>query len=213
MKNKTTKLLSALCLTTALSSASFAQEEAPLPISGNVTIASDYVWRGLTQTDGEPAIQGGFDYAHESGFALGVWGSNVDFGSDASAEFDLYGSYAGEVDGFGYEVGYISYNYPSESAIDFEEVYVGGSYANVGLTYYKGLDDANDYVEASYGITVEGVDLSIMVGDYEDSYDLYGVGIGKSYGGLDFALNYTNTDPDNGSSGESNTVFSMSKSF
>ncbi len=223
MKN-TKKLLLALSLTASFTAASFAGEEVASPISANVTITSDYVWRGLTQTDGEAAIQGGFDYAHESGFAAGVWGSNVDFESvaavgtvtaavNADVEFDLYASYSSEVNEFGYELGYIAYRYPGAAASNFEEVYLGGSYAGVGATYYFGVSDAEDYFELSYALPIEEVDLSVLYGDYDNSYDYYGVGIGKSFGGLDFALNYTNTDPHDGSNGESNTAFSISKSF
>ena len=50
--------------------------------SGNVALTTDYVWRGVSQTDEGPAVQGGFDYEHESGFSAGVWGSNVDFDGD-----------------------------------------------------------------------------------------------------------------------------------
>ncbi|SMM98451.1 conserved hypothetical protein [uncultured Candidatus Thioglobus sp.] len=220
MKNLTKKLLLTTCLTATLVSASFAaEEEAVSPISANVTIANDYVWRGLTQTDGELAIQGGFDYDAGNGFAAGVWGSNVDFNSDASSEFDLYASYSGEVDDFGYEVGYIAYRYPSESAIDFEEAYVGGSYAGVNLTYYAGLGEFDDgatvenYVEVSYDLPIEEVGVSVLYGDYKNGYDYYGIGIGQSFSGLDFGLNYTKTSPDDGGDGENNTVFSISKSF
>lgn len=219
MKNKTKKILLALSLTATFSSVSLAEEEAVSPISANVTIASEYVWRGLTQTDGEPAIQGGFDYAHESGFAAGIWGSNVDFGG-AQSEFDLYASYSGEMNDFGYEVGYIAYRYPGSVGNDFNEAYIGGSYAGANLTYYAGLGDfsdggaeVDDYVEVSYDLPIEGVDVSVLYGDYDNSHNYYGVGIGKSFGGIDFALNYTDTDPDNGTSGESNTVLSISKSF
>ena len=47
-------------------------------VSANVSIASDYIWRGMTQTDGI-AVSGGFDYAADSGFYAGIWGSNVNF--------------------------------------------------------------------------------------------------------------------------------------
>src|ERR1035437_10292702 len=47
------------------------------PLTGNMTIATDYIFRGLTQTKGKPAIQGGFDYAHPSGFYVGTWLSNI----------------------------------------------------------------------------------------------------------------------------------------
>jgi uncharacterized protein (TIGR02001 family) len=76
--------------------------------SGNVAMASDYSFRGISQTDRKPAIQGGLDLAHPSGIYLGTWGSSVNFGEDLSAgqraqmELDVYGglrrSVAGLVD-------------------------------------------------------------------------------------------------------------------
>ncbi len=212
MKNN--KILTGLFAGLLLTSASITLTQAEdSPISANVTIVSDYVWRGVTQTDDEIAIQGGFDYDAGNGFAIGVWGSNIDFNSTASSEFDLYGSYGGEMNDLGYEIGYIAYRYPSESAIDFEEIYITGSYNSFGLTYYNGLDEAKDYVEASYDFDLEDVGISVLYGDYEDSYSVYGVGIAKSYIGLDFGLNYTSTDHDDNSEGKNNTVFSVSKSF
>ena len=63
-------------------------------ISGNVTLATDYILRGLSQTDHQPALQGGFDWEHPFGFYLGVWGSNVHFQDlPASLELDGYGGY------------------------------------------------------------------------------------------------------------------------
>ena len=53
-------------------------------VSANVSFASDYIWRGMTQSDG-PAIQGGFDFAAESGFYAGLWGSNVNFNDGAGS--------------------------------------------------------------------------------------------------------------------------------
>ena len=53
-------------------------EDSPHSLSGNVSMASDYLFRGISQTGGDAAIQGGLDYSHSSGFYLGTWGSNVD---------------------------------------------------------------------------------------------------------------------------------------
>ena len=61
-------------------------------VSANVSFASDYVWRGMTQSDG-PAIQGGFDFESESGFYAGIWGSNVNFNDGAGSELDYYAGY------------------------------------------------------------------------------------------------------------------------
>ena len=65
-------------------------------VSANVSFTSDYIWRGMTQSDG-PAIQGGFDYASEGGFYAGIWGSNVNFNDGAGSELDYYFGYGFEI--------------------------------------------------------------------------------------------------------------------
>src|SRR5215218_7692892 len=69
-------------------------------LTGNVGLFSQYIFRGLTQTDREPALQGGFDYAHSSGFYAGTWASNISWLRDAGAyrsggslEWDFYGGW------------------------------------------------------------------------------------------------------------------------
>jgi uncharacterized protein (TIGR02001 family) len=98
-----------------------AEPASPHTLTGNFGIFSQYIFRGLTQTDKEPAIQGGFDYAHSGGFYAGTWGSNVswlrDFGAytgGASLELDIYGGYKGTIGktDFGYDVGLLYYWYP-----------------------------------------------------------------------------------------------------
>lgn len=92
------------------------------PFTGNFTIASEYLYRGIAQTRGKPAIQGGFDYAHPSGFYVGTWGSNISWigdtapGASASLELDIYGGYKGAITGdLGYDVGVLTYNYPGSN--------------------------------------------------------------------------------------------------
>ncbi len=74
---------------------------APAPFTGNFTLASEYIYRGIGQTNRKPAVQGGFDYAHASGLYVGVWGSNISWLSDlpgdisSSIEIDVYGGYKG----------------------------------------------------------------------------------------------------------------------
>jgi uncharacterized protein (TIGR02001 family) len=74
--------------------------EPPYTLTGNFGIYSQYIFRGLTQTDQKPAFQGGFDFTHESGFYLGTWGSNISWLSDSGAcnhgcslEWDFYGGW------------------------------------------------------------------------------------------------------------------------
>jgi len=77
-------------------------------VSANVAIQTDYVWRGISQNQEDPSIQGGFDYAHDSGFYAGVWGASVDFGGAESTEFDVYGGWGTELEnGLGIDIGVI----------------------------------------------------------------------------------------------------------
>jgi uncharacterized protein (TIGR02001 family) len=95
-------------------------DDAPYKFTGNVTLASEYIYRGIEQTAGKPAIQGGFDFTHSSGFYLGVWGSNISWISDglpgttASVEMDVYGGYKNTFAGgdWNYDIGVLSYVYP-----------------------------------------------------------------------------------------------------
>ncbi|WP_126447396.1 TorF family putative porin [Sulfuricystis multivorans] len=99
-----------------------AADPAPTPehgFTGNITLASEYLYRGIAQTRGNPALQGGFDYAHSSGLYAGIWGSNISWisdavaGASASLEIDVYGGYKGAItDDFGFDVGVLTYNYP-----------------------------------------------------------------------------------------------------
>jgi uncharacterized protein (TIGR02001 family) len=109
----------------ATSAPAMAQEEAEpdFSFSGNIAITNDYVFRGFTQTNEDFAVQGGFDLAHSSGFAIGAWASNVEFldeagGNSSSVEIDLYASFSGTFGNsiFGYNIGAIYYLYPGDPA-------------------------------------------------------------------------------------------------
>ena len=110
-------------------------QDNPLPgsVSGNVALVSDYVFRGVSQTSNEVAVQGGFDWDTGAGFHFGVWGSSLNF-ADANAattEVDLYGGYGGTIDNFSYDVGFIYYWYPgAPGALNYDlwEVYGKAGY-------------------------------------------------------------------------------------
>src|SRR5215510_13079620 len=84
-------------------------------VTGNIALVSDYRFRGITQTFEEPALQGGFDYAHASGLYLGNWNSNVSQGAGypgGNLEMDFYGGWKKAFGDFGLDVGFIYYYYP-----------------------------------------------------------------------------------------------------
>ena len=143
-------------------------------VSANVSFTTDYIWRGMTQSDG-PAVQGGFDYEADSGFYAGFWGSNVNFNNGNGQELDYYAGYGFSLGDVGVDVGYITYDYPdSDPDLKFEEIYLGFSFGDLGLTYASGQDEAPDYIEVSYGLGP----VSFSYGDYDE----YGENTTISYG-------------------------------
>ena len=118
----------ALAASGLFATAAFAQTapaaapEAPevSPITANVTVTNDYRYRGITQTNYQPAIQGGFDYAHESGLYIGNWNSTINWisnstgnGVKAPIEMDFYGGFKKELigEGFASDFGILQYYY------------------------------------------------------------------------------------------------------
>ena len=183
-------------------------------VSANVSFASDYIWRGMTQSDG-PAVQGGFDYASDGGFYAGIWGSNVNFndstGSGNGAEFDYYFGYGFEMGGVGVDLGYVAFDYPgNEDDLDFEEIVLGLSMGDLGLTFAMGQDGAPDYTEVSYGIGAVGVSY----GQYDDYGDNFSISYGFTCGTYDCGIGYYDFS-DDGYSGmdEDALVFSVSASL
>jgi len=104
-------------------------------LTANVSVTNNYIWRGLTQTINEAAVQGGIDYASDSGFYAGTWVSNVSYDSDDaySYEHDMYFGFAGETETFSYDIGYLYYNYDSNAGYDFSEVYGSLGFGNLSV--------------------------------------------------------------------------------
>src|SRR5687768_146111 len=130
---KKTVLAAALAAAVAPMPALAADPPPEHTLTGNVGIYSQYIFRGLTQTDREPALQGGFDYAHRSGFYLGTWGSNISwlrenfttivagvpvvqgtYQQGGSLELDFYGGYKMSFGDFGLDLGTLYYYYPGK---------------------------------------------------------------------------------------------------
>ena len=123
MKLKATLLLSTLVLSGAVMAQ--AQAEPDYTLSYNIGAVTEYRYRGISQTGKKPALQGGIDFAHKSGFYLGTWASTIRWIKDSSndvasakgrAEVDLYGGYKGRItDTFGFDVGGLQYWYPGNT--------------------------------------------------------------------------------------------------
>lgn len=132
---KSVPALAAAMLVSAAAAPAFAQETGPteptpaLTVSGAVTVASDYRFRGVSQTDNEMSVQGGITVAHESGAYAGVWASNLagwgTFGG-ANMELDLIAGYKARLsDRATLDIGLTWYVYPGGAdKTDFAEPYV-----------------------------------------------------------------------------------------
>ncbi len=171
--------------------------KSPHTFTGNVGLFSQYIFRGLTQTNRKPAIQGGFDYAHDSGFYAGVWASNISWisdgyapGSSQSVEADTYlGWKVALPSDFGIDVGFLRYNYPGQAPLagwfpgtgkaDTNELYAAGSWKWITLKYSYSLGDTfgikdargSSYIDLTAAVPVAdtGFTITAHVGRQEYS--------------------------------------------
>ena len=178
----------------------------------NVALSNEYMWRGMTQSDGQAAVSGGFDISGESGAYFGVWGSNVEYGDDATMELDYYLGYAGETEGgLSYDIGYLLYDFPGAD-YDAEEIYLGLSYNLFGVTYYAGQDDAPDNVEFSVALGESGVGFTY--GDYDEigKYTILSYDLPVDLAGLTVSLSWNDIDYDDDMA-EDDDVFAITLSM
>jgi uncharacterized protein (TIGR02001 family) len=153
-KSAMKKLILSAAILAAFASSASAQSAAPASphtFTGNLTLATDYRFRGISQTFRQPAIQGGFDYSHSSGFYLGNWNSNVSgvqFANGGSIEMDFYGGYKFELaKDLTADIGFLYYYYPGSSIgttgtkYDNAEIYVGAAYKWFSAKYSHGTTD------------------------------------------------------------------------
>ncbi len=201
MKTQIKLALSAAALTAVLGSSAFAAG-----LSGNVGVASNYIWRGITQTLDQAAVSGGLDYDFGNGFSLGTWASNVDFGTASEYELDLYGAYGGKIGPADYSIGFTQFRYPVGVSEYFTELNGGLGYGPVSLdvAYTVGSDDNNRsefakgdiYVALSGSMEVKpGLSLGLALGRYDfddatgDDYNHAQISLSKN--DFTFALDKT----------------------
>lgn len=174
------------------------------PLTGNVGMASNYIWRGATQSNDEAAVSGGIDYAHESGLYAGTWvsslSSSTDEGHDAGDnttstqyEQDLYIGYAGEAGPISYDVSYIMYTYPVGEKVyaDFEEIIASVGYGPVTFTLAPTIGVESD--PGATGTKYEDHIYMSVAAEFEVKKDLM---LGLVYGvyDIDEAPATTNSD-------------------
>ena len=189
-----TASITLLTLTAAASFAQSAPAAAPaFTTTGNLAFTSDYVFRGITQTGGHTALQGGFDVAHTSGLAAGVWASNVSW-AQTTLEVDLYANYGFSLTkDVAASVGYIAYVYEGNSSLNTGEI-------NASLSAYGFTAKASHAVTDYFGIVGSGT------GYYELNY-AYEFPAAK---GLALSLHYGVTDGKNAADNDEDYSIALS---
>ncbi|WP_299199975.1 TorF family putative porin [uncultured Amphritea sp.] len=213
-----------IALSTVITSAAILSAQAQADVSATVSLVSDYVYNGVSNTDNDPTLQGSVDWYNDAGFYAGVWASGLDEGfySSAEVEIDYYAGYAGSInDDFGYDLGYAFYTYPGANdagaELNYGELYGSVTYkesttAKVQLSdNYSGEIGNSVVVSLSHTISLpEDFSLTLdaahtkLLDDKaaayygsdagDDSYTNWGISVAKSVAGFDLSLGYTDNN-------------------
>jgi uncharacterized protein (TIGR02001 family) len=177
-------------------------------VTSTITVTTDYDFRGISQSAGDPALQASLDWSGDSGLSAGIWASNVDFGpgTDSDVEIDLYGGYSMSLsDDLSWDVGGVYYLYQGDGDdIDYLELSTGLSYKSFSTKLWFSPDFVNSdesawYIEANYSFALPqdfSLDLhaGYNFGDYWKlagaEYFEYSIGVSKTLGNFDLNLKW-----------------------
>lgn len=141
-------------------------------ISGQYGISSDYMWRGISQSNGNPAINFGIEQQLGAGFYAGAWASTIDFNDDNNVELDLYGGYSIGGNNWNIDLGYIAYRYDHDNDLNFDEVYLSVAYGPVKVGSYHDEDNDRqyDFIDVSLPF-LKFADVTLHYGDQDGFSD------------------------------------------
>jgi uncharacterized protein (TIGR02001 family) len=203
-------------------------------VTRNIGITSDYVWRGVSQSDSEESLFGGVDLTSGM-FYAGVWAGQVDFGGDANAEVDFYAGVKPSLGPVTLDLGVLYYAYPQETNINVVEVKaaagvdLGGGFSLTGSTFYS--PEVGDGGPSSfYGEIAAGYDIPANLGpfdlslaasignfSYEDTledYSNYRIAVsGATENGWTLVGAYTDTDVENVDAADGRFSVTLTKGF
>ena len=190
--------------------ASAQDDEASGGFGWNAALTSEYLYRGVSQSDDHPALQLDASYGFASGFYVGAWASNVDFGDSTDAEIDTFIGWNGDLaDGVNLDVQVNRYNYVNQpSDVDYAYNELIGK-LTFDERYGVTLGYTNDYLALGESSTYLAVDGSWEVGKGIDftagaaytrnsgglpGYADYSVGLNRDFGPVNVALQYVGTN-------------------
>lgn len=203
--------------------------------SASMAGTSDYVFNGVSQTQEKPAVQVGMGANFDSGFYVGTWASNVDFGDEAQEEWDFYTGYSANfAEDWNYDLAINQYTYVGESNYNYPEVSAAitaptQTRLKAWYTWEQGgvSDLKHAYVQLHQGYKINdiwGLEASYTYNkalsgtgastywDGRDNFKNWLVGVTASYNGFDFALNYQDTSM-NLDTANARAVFTVTKNF
>lgn len=183
-------------------------------LSGDLGVVSDYVFRGVSQSNQNPAVQAGLSYSFDNGFYVGTWASQVDFNSEADAEVDFFAGYAFDIsDNIAADVQVLRYVYPDEGALNYNELIftltvldnLSATLAYTDDIYNYDVDGY--YVGLGYDIALPGeLTLTPAVGysrfaagslsDSSESYMDWSLSLARDFGPVSASLSYHDTNSD-----------------
>jgi len=222
----------AVAITMLGATAAAQADDSPITFSGTVALATDYVFRGYSQTDTDPAYQAGLTASHESGFFASAWASNVELGADSDVELDLIAGYTNSVDNLTYTVGAYYYTYPGadgSAEFDYFEAGLDLAYAIDKVTLTGKLYYSPEFFGAAGGdawyiapgvafalndtVTVYGA-IGFNELDKGTDYQDYQAGVALKFEPFTLDLKYTDTDVKGaGPLGDSRFVASLTYAF
>ena len=197
-------------------------------LSATIYIGSDYLFRGISQTDNEAAIQAGLDYAHSSGFSAGLFTSNVNFKTRTRREQDAYIGYTKEfTNGIGLDLAAWYYGYHNESTLNYPEYTIGVHYKWLTAKYwytndYSGTGGEQSYYETGLSIPIsDNLNFALHLGhtDFDrragiNDYTDYSASLSTSYKGFNLQLMASGTNENQfGSLEDERIVLTVSRSF
>jgi uncharacterized protein (TIGR02001 family) len=198
-------------------------------ITGNAGVVSQYIFRGVTQSDGNPAVQGGVDAAWDSGFSAGTWFSSVDRAADLANEIeddnavegDLYGGWGGSTGDFRYFVGGAYYTYTNNWDEDYAELQLLGGWKFLSLDVVFGeydVEPTEDYTFVSLKAEYNG--FYGKVGNFSNDFDgtYYEVGYANALSVadtylFDYNIYYVYSDSDLVGDADNNLVLGVVRKF
>lgn len=163
------------------------------PLTANIGVASNYIWRGKTQSGDLSAVSGGVDYAHKSGAYVGIWQSSL---STGTYEQDLTAGYKFKAGPVGLNVGYISYMYPLATAGDFSEIFVNAEFQMFSAGIAIDSKNKNTYLSVGAEFEVKkDLTMGVTFGSNDGSgsandYTHYQLSLSKD----DFKIAYDKND-------------------